>query len=89
MTNVETIKLQLVQNIINLPEEKLGLAYELISRLISETDQENGKGLKSKAVSASPQLRPEDNPMLKFIGLADCSPLPQSIDEELYGEASS
>lgn len=77
----ETIKLQLVQTIINLPENQLATASEFLSRLVSD----DVSGVKNRSNDSAPILTSEENPMLKFIGLASYDPPNTSIDDELYG----
>ncbi|MFN0108913.1 MAG: hypothetical protein ACKVZH_08660 [Blastocatellia bacterium] len=80
----ETIKLQLVQNIISLPENKLAAASEFINHLVSDNLSIAKNGVNGATLIAVP----EDNPMLKFIGLASYEPSVVGIDEELYGGQS-
>lgn len=91
MINSESLKLQLVQDIIRLPDDKLTTVRDFLDRLTTDNGREATNGAKGSRTPKVPKpnpakLRPEDNPMLKFIGLADYDPPAKSIDEELYGE---
>jgi hypothetical protein len=93
MVNTQSLKLQLVQEIINLPDEALPLVRDFIEDLVAENGMGRTNGAKhSKAPKAKkgklpkPTLRRIDrDPILNFIGLASYHPPANSIDEELYG----
>lgn len=91
MINSEALKLQLVQDIISLPDEKLATVRDFLHRLTHDNGQEPSNGIQDSKTPKvrkpnSAKLRPEDDPMLKFIGLASYDPPAKSIDEELYGD---
>lgn len=94
MVNSEALRLQLVQNIINLPDDKLTVVQVFLTDLISGNgaqtiqDKRRSKTIKEEKDSGSEvaEFHPDDDPIFKFIGLASYDPPAKSIDEELYGE---
>lgn len=94
MVNTDTVKLQLVQQIINLPETLLPQVRDFIATL-SDDEQElaiNGaqhQQGQSQSRDQAPELPWEQDPLLKLIGLVDDGSLPSTsaeIDELLYGK---
>ncbi len=90
MVNTETTRLQLIQDIISLPEDKLIMVQELVANLAAN-GEDNGR--KKSAVTkkknrkkTSAKLRKTENPMLALIGCVSYDPPEKSIDEELYGD---
>jgi hypothetical protein len=76
MNNPQALKLQLVETIINLPDDKLQKVSEFIKSI-----------LVSSGHSSETDKAPEgDDPILKLIGISNYTPPSKSIDEELYGE---
>lgn len=89
MVNPDGIKLQLVREIIQLPDELLPQVRDFLAELA------NGKRVavngapheqaEPASESQAPAMSWEQDPILKLIGLADSDPPIKSIDEELYG----
>lgn len=77
MNNTEILKLQLMQNIINLPNDKLQKASDFVKSLLSR----NGD------VSPTGEYPSGHDPILDLIGLVSHGSLSANIDEELYGES--
>jgi hypothetical protein len=76
MANTQTLRVELVNGINSLPDEKLPKALDLLKSL-----------LESNGVSAQPgQIKTERNPLLDYIGGVSHGSLSADIDKELYGE---
>ncbi|HXD34682.1 MAG TPA: hypothetical protein VN643_26425 [Pyrinomonadaceae bacterium] len=75
MTETEALKDKIVQEISNLPPEKLGDVLDFVSNLAGNEKQSNGA--KSSAA--------EKDPILRFIGGVSNGSLAHEIDGELYG----
>ncbi len=94
MVNTETTRLQLIRDIISLPDHLVPEAQEFLNQLATGDHQKTRNGAKNKKGSKSERprnaktskLKPEDDPILKFIGMASYDPPTKSIDEELYGD---
>jgi hypothetical protein len=81
MVNTDTVKLELVQEIIDLPDELLPRVREFLTALSSNKREVPANG--------APSLPLEQDPLLKLIGLVDEGSLPTTsveIDELLYGK---
>lgn len=96
MVNREAVKLQLLQQIINLPEALLPQVRDFIATL-ADDDQElavdgtQHPEVKSKSEFQEPELPWDQDPLLKLIGLVDDGALPSTsaeIDALLYGKNS-
>lgn len=77
MTETEALKNKIVQEISDLPAEKLGDVLTFVSKLGDEEKQSKGK----------PGGEPERDPILKFIGGVSHGSLAHEIDDELYGRS--
>lgn len=91
MLNSEVVRLQLVQDIINLPDDKLAAVRDFVASMIA-AGTVNGRRMSSgKKVKKGNKLEPlrqksVGDPMLALIGCVSYYPPQKSIDEELYGE---
>ncbi len=87
----ETIKLQLVQTILNLPEDKLAAVHGLLTSIAgapeSDTRQKPSKLAGRNGKKTEFKKQKAKNPMLALIGCVSYEPPLKSIDEELYGES--
>ena len=75
MTETEALKNKIVQEISNLPPEKLGDVLNFVSNLTDDEKQSDGAKMGA----------PEKDPILKFIGGVSHGSLAHDIDGELYG----
>lgn len=75
-----------------LPEDKLIEALDFITYLVSwKPLDSNGQSKPAETVGdefLSAYLRPEDDPLLKYIGGVEHGSLAQNLDEELYSYES-
>jgi hypothetical protein len=76
MNNTQVLKLQLVRNIINLPNDKLQKVFDFVKLLLGR----NGNG------SSNEEYPSGHDPILDLIGLVSHGALAANIDEELYGD---
>lgn len=94
MLNSGVVKLQLVQDIINLPDDKLAAARDFLTKLVTGNGSEAVGGTKrskaqkpkKRSKSRPAEQHVDDDPILKLFGIASYDPPVKSIDEELYGE---
>lgn len=94
MTNPQELKLQLVQDVINLPDDKLPRLQNYLTKLTASKGIRASNGskqpkvtkIKKSRASKTPKLHIDHDPILDFIGLASYDPPSKSIDEELYGD---
>ncbi|MGH9835547.1 MAG: hypothetical protein ACRD9Y_21205, partial [Blastocatellia bacterium] len=77
MNNTQVLRLQLVQNIINLPNDKLQKVLDFVKSLLDR----NGNGSPNEGYPAG------RDPLLDYIGGVSHGSLSANIDDELYGEA--
>ena len=73
------LKKQLLQQVEDLPEERLHEVLDFVGYLRS-------KGQQAPVVELPNNLDPAKDPILKFIGGVSHGGLARRIDEELYGE---
>lgn len=79
MNNLEVLKGILVQEINNLPEDKLREVLDFVNSL---QDPE----AEGEVIETETQLEPAQDPILKFIGGVAHGSLAKDVDRELYGE---
>ena len=75
----KALKERLIEEIGKLPKDRLREVFDFVEYL--RTREENGAATKSPE-----DLDPQQDPILKLVGIADVEPFSQNIDEELYGE---
>jgi hypothetical protein len=75
MTESQTLRLRIVEEINRLPDDKLQKASELLKLLTAG----NGN-------TAQPATKADHNPLLDYIGGVSHGSLSANLDEELYGE---
>ncbi len=76
MTNTQTLRVELVNEINSLPDEKLPKALDLFKSL-----------LESNGVSSQPNpIKAQHNPLLDYIGGVSHGSLSANLDKDLYGE---
>lgn len=76
MNNTQVLKLQLLQNIINLPNDRLQKVFDFVKSLLSR----KGK------FSSNEEYPVGRDPILDLIGLVSHGALAANINEELYGK---
>jgi hypothetical protein len=76
MNNPQALKLQLVEAIINLPDDKLQKVSDFIKSIL----------VSNAHPSETEKATKEQDPILDLIGISNYDPPSKSIDEELYGE---
>jgi len=75
----ETLKERLIEELERLPEDRLREILDFVGYLRAKEARE--------AATRSPEdLDPQNDPILRLIGIADVEPFSRNIDEELYGE---
>ena len=75
----KALKERLILEIEKLPEDRLREALDFVRYL--RIREKNG------AVTKSPEdLDPQQDPILKLVGIGDVEPFSQNIDHDLYGE---
>ena len=74
----EEIKQKLLEEVDELPEERLAEVLDFVGYLLTKTT--------SQAPDGRLDLDPAQDPILKLIGIADVEPFGHEIDKELYGE---
>ena len=77
MNNTQVLKVQLVQNIINLPNDKLQKVFDFVKSLLDR----KGKFLSNEEYPVG------RDPILDYIGGVSHGSLSANIDDDLYGEA--
>ncbi|MCI0661242.1 MAG: hypothetical protein L0220_09240 [Acidobacteria bacterium] len=76
MNNPQALKLQLVEVILNLPDDKLQKVSDFMKSLLTQ----NGSGTEGV------EYPPGRDPLLDYIGGLSHGSLSANIDNELYGE---
>ena len=75
----KALKERLIEELERLPEDRLREILDFVGYLRAKEARE--------AATRSPgDLDPQQEPILKLVGIADVEPFSQNIDEELYGE---
>jgi hypothetical protein len=77
MINSEALKLQLMRDVLDLPDDKIQKVADFVKSQLGQ----NGK---VSSVEAAPSGH---DPILDLIGLVSHGSLAANIDEDLYGEA--
>jgi hypothetical protein len=77
MNNTQVLKLQLLQNIINLPNDRLQKVFDFVKSLLGRKDK----------FSSNEEYPVGRDPILDLIGLVSHGALAANIDEELYGDS--
>ena len=75
----KALKERLIEEIGKLPKDCLQEIFDFVGYL--RTREENGAARKSPE-----DLDPQQDAILKLVGIADVEPFSQSIDHDLYGE---
>ena len=75
----KVLKDRLMEKIEKLPEDRLREALDFVEYL-------RAKGRNETVTRLSEDLDPQDDPILKLVGIADVQAFSQNIDEHLYGE---
>lgn len=76
MINSEALKLQLMRDVMNLPDDKIQKVADFVKSQLGQ----NGKAPSEDAPSGH-------DPILDLIGLVSHGSLAANIDDDLYGEA--
>jgi hypothetical protein len=74
MTNTQTLRVELINEINSLPDEKLPKALDLLKSLLEPN------------VAQFNPPKAENNPLLDYIGGISHGSLSADVDKELYGE---
>ncbi len=77
MNNTQVLRLQLLQNIINLPNDRLQKVVDFVKSLLGRKDK----------FSSNEEYPVGRDPLLDYIGGVSHGSLSANIDDELYGEA--
>ena len=77
MNNTQTLKVRLVMDIVNLPNDKLQKVYDFLKSLL-------GRDGNSSPAEEYPSGH---DPILDLIGLVSHGALAANIDDELYGDS--
>lgn len=91
MINSEALRLQLVRDIIDLPDDLAPLVRDFLTDLMAGSEANGVERPKPSVTKQGGEIKAQerqhvDNPLLALVGCVSYDPPPKSIDEELYGE---